>query len=748
MIQTAVSHSEPTTVEKLRGLPWSIAGNSANAVFVHLTYFGSLFILFVSELGMSKSQIGLLLSFFSFFGLMAPFIAARVARFGYKRTFITFYTIRKFITMLLLLTPAVLAAGGAWAAGVYVTAVTAIFAFCRAIAEIGVYPWLQEYVPNSVRGKYSANNNLFSTITSFTAVTIAGYVIEQYTGLERFTVLIGTGIAAGLLAAWMFNHIPGGAPIITSAEQDPPGGNLREPLRDQSFRRYLAGFAVITLGTVPMASFLPLFMQEQVGLSSGSVLWLQTGSMVGGLISGYLWGWASDRYGSKPVMVWGIVLKTLLPICWLLMPRHSPFSLPVALAIAVLQGSADMGWLIGSGRLLFVRVVPSEKKSDYMAVYYAWAGITGGISQLMGGRALDLFQGLSGQVAGLTLDPYVPLFLAGLIAPLVSLLLFQAVRADSLVGAWEFAGLFVRGNPFLAMGSMMRYHWARDEHTAVLITESLGRSKSLLTVEELLEALQDPRFHVRFEAITAVSRMKPDKRLLQALARVLAGPEPALAVIAAWALGRMGDVRAIRPLRAALHSHYRSIQAHSSRALAALADTPMIPVLLQRLTSEPDYGLRVAYGSALGQLRAVTAVPPLLALLDESEDPTTRLELALALGRIVGDEHHFIHLWRQMQGEMGTAVSQAITALQKKNGYPDITPLLQTCADTFARGQLAQGSQQLVALTASILQRRASHPNGPILQACMNHLSRQGIGRLEYLILLLHTLGAMGGEGD
>ncbi|MEZ4556541.1 MAG: hypothetical protein R2854_08860 [Caldilineaceae bacterium] len=40
--------SQATTVEKLRGLPWSMAGNAANVVFVKLTFFGSVFVLFLS----------------------------------------------------------------------------------------------------------------------------------------------------------------------------------------------------------------------------------------------------------------------------------------------------------------------------------------------------------------------------------------------------------------------------------------------------------------------------------------------------------------------------------------------------------------------------------------------------------------------------------------------------------------------------------------------------------------------------
>ena len=44
-----------------------------------------------------------------------------------------------------------------------------------------------------------------------------------------------------------------------------------------------------------------------------------------------------------------------------------------------------MGWGIGSTRLLYVSVVPPEKNADYMALYSAWVGMVGGVSQLLGG---------------------------------------------------------------------------------------------------------------------------------------------------------------------------------------------------------------------------------------------------------------------------------------------------------------------------------------------------------------------------
>ncbi len=442
------------------------------------------------------------------------------------------------------------------------------------------------------------------------------------------------------LFRWRLPRLSQAAPRAPAA-----GGqkrNLGEAVRDHQFIYYLLGVGLITLVITPLGSFLPLFMQEEVGLGDSAVVWLQTGTLIGTLASSFLWGWAADRYGSIPVTLYGLGLRALLPILWMLMPRGTQWGLPIALSIAFLQGVADMGWGIGSGRLLYVSVVPPAKRSDYMALYYAWTGIVGGISQIGGGRLLDFTQDISGQWWIFTLDPYVPLFLANIFAPFVSFFLLRAVHEEKGVGVGQFAGIFLRGNPFLAMTSLVRFHLARDEHSTVLMTEQLGQAKSPITVDELLEALEDPRFNVRFEAIISIARMPPDPRLRQALVEILDGSELALTVVAAWALGRLGDKEAIDPLRRALDSDYRSVRAHSARALGALGAREIAPTLLERLDEESDKGLQMAYASALGNLQTTEAAPKLLELLAATDNKGARMELALTIARILGDEHNFI----------------------------------------------------------------------------------------------------------
>ena len=741
------SIAEPTNAEKIRLLPWSIASNAANTVFVHYTFFGSAFVLFLNELQLNNAQIGLLLSFFPFFGLIAIFIAPRVARFGYKRTFITFFGIRKFITALLLLTPWLLRWGGPQLTLYFVMLIVILFALCRSIADTAWIPWAQEYVPNAIRGKYSATNSIVSNLTGVVATSIAGAIIGASLGLGRFMVLIGIGVVAGLISVWAGSFRPGGLPMEPSAGASLSLAGLRSSWGDRNLRNFLIGFGLITLATVPMYSFIPVFMENVIGLNSGEVVWLQTATLIGGLASTYLWGWAVDRYGGKPVMVTGLVARLLLPLGWLWLPLTGRFSLPLALAIAGLQGATDIGWVLGSSRLLYVSIVPPEKRVEYTALYSAAVGLFGGVSQLLGGRLLDLFAGLQGELLFFPLNPHVPLFLFGLFVPLISLVLFRRVDADSRFSFSEFAGLFIHGNPFLALTTLPRYYWAKDEARAVEITARLGQTQSHLTVEELLDALVDPRFNVRFEAVIAIARMRPDPRLITALRKIMEGTELSLAVVAAWALGRIGDEHALKTLRDGLDSNYRSIRAHSARALGALGAQQVGPMLLARLDKEEDKGLQMAYASALGHLQMRAATGRLLALLQATANPGARLELALSLARIIGDEPNFINLLRRFRADPGTTSSQELRGLAGKvpSTWPDAALIEQTLrrsSTAFAEERLRDGAALVHEALIKQPQTGAARETQLIQETCLEHLASYDSEHPEYLLLLLHSLRA------
>lgn len=653
-----------------------------------------------------------------------------------------FYAARKTLAVFLLFTPWIYALYAARGVFWYLVCVVAVFAVVRTIEETAYYPWVIEFVPNSVRGKYSAMSNIFTALTGFVAVWIAGLILGYFEGSRGFMILFAVGALAGYLSVWASTFIPGGAPQLADAER-----NLMTAIKDSENRRYLLGVGMVTLGTVPIAAFLPLFLEEYGGLSSANVVQVQMGNLLGMLLSSYVWGWAADRFGSKPVMQVGGWFLVILPILWWSIPRMNSLTLEVALCIAFLQGMAALGWGIGAGRLLYVSIVPPAMKLDYMAVYFAWVGVVSGSSQFVGGAILDAMRGLTGNVLGIELNPYIPLFLVAILLPLAANLMFRNVQGDGLVSTTQFAGIFLRGNPILAMGSMIRFYRAKDEEDAVAATDWMGQIRSRLTVDELLDSLADPRFNVRFEAILAIARMPADPRLTAALVQVLQSKSPSLSVVAAWAIGKIGAKEAVLPLREALHSRYRSVQGYSARALASLGDVVAAPELLARLELEQDDGLSLAYASALGKLRMGAALPTLLVRLATCDDEAMGAELALAVARIVGNERSYIQVARAMRNQPGTTIAQSLSQARRhlirvQRRGAAVTAELQSIEDNFAHEQLDDAPRSLGMWMEYLPVAWYQPTSDAVIRSVACKFREDGFARPEYVLLALHTITA------
>jgi MFS family permease len=341
-------NTEPLNTVRIRRLPWSIANVTLNSVFAQITFGGPVFILFLDHLGLPKSSIGFLLSLFPFCGLLALVIGPGIARFGFKRAFIVGYGSRKLVFALLLLTPAILNTFGEQSAFLFVSSVILVFAVLRSIVETGYNNWFQEFVPNAIRGRYSAVTNITTNLASALALGAASLVIAQSDRMDRFMLLIGVGVLFGLASIVCAFFIPGGAPVITSGLTTHLGDML-DTLLNRDFVLYLIGLALITLGSAPLM-FVPLMMIERVGLSTASVVMLSSFTMVGGLVSSYIWGWAADRWGSKPVVLLSLCSLSIMPLAWLMVPSHAAPSAIIAIGVAILAGLTSAGWSIGSVR--------------------------------------------------------------------------------------------------------------------------------------------------------------------------------------------------------------------------------------------------------------------------------------------------------------------------------------------------------------------------------------------------------------
>ena len=96
---------EPTTAEKMRGLPWALSGHTANAIHLNLALAGPVFMVFMETLDLEKDQMGLVLSIIPFFGVLSLVLARPAARGGFKRVFLSMWTLRTFILAAMIFLP-------------------------------------------------------------------------------------------------------------------------------------------------------------------------------------------------------------------------------------------------------------------------------------------------------------------------------------------------------------------------------------------------------------------------------------------------------------------------------------------------------------------------------------------------------------------------------------------------------------------------------------------------------------------
>ncbi len=386
----------PTEMEKYRRLPWSLAHLAFNNFFYTWTFGSSIFLLFLDELGLPKDQIGLLLAFFPFCGLLALFTGSIIARWGRKRIFLLGYGIRKPVMASLLLLPWVIVALGNQSALVFLSGVILTVAVLRALAETAFLPWYQEYVPNAVRGKYTSVSNIVLTISSVIALWSAGWLIAQSEGIRAYMILIGTGALLGLVGVFLMLPVPGGNPIPGEGSSRLHWANLRRTLQDPVFRYYLGGMACFIFGSVMLVSFLPLFMKDNLGIPAETVVKLEIASMAGGALASVISGILADRIGSRKIMLPGLALTILIPPGWFAISAAAPVN-GSATTILLIVASAVMFFLLGAfsstaslgaGRMLYNEVIPVEKSTAYTSIYYAWAGLMGGVSPILAGKLL------------------------------------------------------------------------------------------------------------------------------------------------------------------------------------------------------------------------------------------------------------------------------------------------------------------------------------------------------------------------
>jgi len=200
---------------------------------------------------------------------------------------------------------------------------------------------------------------------------------------------------------------------------------MRQAFRENRFfRLYLGGMGFYTLPAFMLASFIPIFIKEELAVPADQIVRIEIFAMVGSTLASILAGVTADRIGSRRVMMPGYILTITIPIGWLLVsfleqpaalqpPAASQQTLILAACSALyfFHGAFGSTSSIASVRMLYNNIIPPDNNTPYSALYYAWAGLVGGSGPILAGSLLNALSHWQLGKGAFALDGYRLIFL-------------------------------------------------------------------------------------------------------------------------------------------------------------------------------------------------------------------------------------------------------------------------------------------------------------------------------------------------
>ena len=391
---------------------------------------GSPLILFARELGAPAVVLGLLAGLSPLTSMLQLFVAPHAERIGYRNLMVKGWTSRVMTLIFLALLP--LAVG--WLPNSYIIAllvlIMTVFTTLRGIATCSWLPWTTSLVPRSLRGFYLSRDRTFVNVASVAALAVSGLFLFDHSSMKAYSIVFGISFIGGAISLYFLNRVPD--PPASCAREQKPRVQWLSLLHDNLFLRLLIFSMAVQTFVASIATFVTVFVRDQVQLQDGTILWLTAGAAVLGTLAMRPLRHRVDRFGSRPflgiVFLWWVVYF----LAWFLLAAHlvdQPFI--VAPALMLLAGFFGAIYDLSLTRLLMNTVGDRTHSTEYFALHSVLISLMVGISPILWGLLLDTLRKQQYTIGGMELDGFAVFFALQWLWLGFVLLAFTQVREPS-----------------------------------------------------------------------------------------------------------------------------------------------------------------------------------------------------------------------------------------------------------------------------------------------------------------------------
>ena len=623
--------------------------NSFSFVFLS----GSFLTLFAKRLGASNAVIGALnaIAYVTYF--MMPIGKRLVRRKPIIWIFGWAWVARYTALLPILFAPLLAARGHSGAAlGLLIAGATG-FAFFRGVALIGNNPVVRFLAsgggdkPRSDRGEYMVSNSLINSLASMISGLLLALFLGEQAGPWSYALGIGFGIAVGYAGCIFLLRTP----EPTDNEPGNTGSLLattKEAIKEESFRRFIIIFMVLSLASGMGRSFLPVYAKEVFAQGDDAVMIYALIASIGSVVMGLISRLVVDRLGSKPLFIIfsAVGLLSFLPIA--ILPGGGSFiasSTVTALFLAFIHFVSNFGFAgeENTGQTYYFSLVPKEKILDLSVVYYIAYGLGGAVGSGLGGLILDGFIALGLNAA----NSYRVLYAILCLILAVALYSMQRLKRLGSRSVGQSLGVMFSPRDLKAFDLLARLDRSDTPVQEIKLIQELGHSASMLSQDELVEYLHSPRFEVRMEALLAFETMP---RLSPAIIRTLIREAEThiftTSYVAARILGKNGCAEAIPVLRKAMEGEDYMLQGTAMIALARIGDSDSIPLIESILMRTRNPRVKISAVFALELMQSKASLPALVSSLRRDDPPAfVSDEIIMAMASIMGIMKEFYPLY-------------------------------------------------------------------------------------------------------
>ena len=309
--------------------------------------------------------------------------------------------------------------------------------------------WMADLIPGRVLNRYWGQRQR----AMFLIWTLAYLAISAYTFYLKlpisvaYPILVVIAVLAGVIDILLFIEV-----------EEPPNKLvldrvalkvLLEPLQDKGYRRFVMFSCVWSACVMFTASFMQLYVLQELGLSQWvtTLIWCVAGVGQAAVSAG--WGRLADRHGQRPILALCVFFKPAIVLVFLFLTKENVYwLLPVAFGFDAILNAGNS--VAGNGYMM--KIAPRANRPMFMAAIMGLSGLCGGLASIVGGMFLDLNKGFSMQVFGHAWTNFHLVFLIGFVLRVACVPLVRGIREpksspsrqvlDDVLDAWYT--LFVR----------------------------------------------------------------------------------------------------------------------------------------------------------------------------------------------------------------------------------------------------------------------------------------------------------------